>query len=90
MLAADEINVSLGFLKEKSVVYVEPKVKLNREDEEKDIGDIAVKWQIQGTHDQIKQFNVSWKNLKDKDVQTKVLDAGVTKCTLPVTSRKSV
>ncbi|ELT90741.1 hypothetical protein CAPTEDRAFT_219540 [Capitella teleta] len=79
-----------GFLKEKSVVYVEPKVKLNREDEEKDIGDIAVKWQIQGTHDQIKQFNVSWKNLKDKDVQTKVLDAGVTKCTLPVTSRKTL
>jgi hypothetical protein len=80
--------VSTGFLREKSATYVEPAAKLKREDEEKDLGDILVKWQVHSTHDKIQQFNISWKNLSDKDVQTKVLDAGATSCTLPATARK--
>ena len=81
-------SVLAGFLSEMGAAYVAPSDKINPEDEQHDLGDIRVDWQVQKDPTHIKQFNVSWKNLRDGDAQTKVVDAGVTSCTLPATSRK--
>ena len=85
-----KLFINLGFVGEENVKYVMPPEKLNEDNSKDDAGNVLVQWLMQGDSSNIRQYNVTWKNLLDGTVQHRCLDPDIGKCTIPVTRRKLV